>query len=393
MSERDYSRRQLLRTGAGALIVGSLAGCTDSLTGGNGDGNGDGNSTTTPVTTTATEPGNGTGTGTGGGGVGMAGQIVPARAEMVAHIDFAGMAGDQNLWSIGDAFLAELATMPGYDGPESVQEAVEAAEREAQQESDDTEIDSDSIESMTIFSEVEDMDEDNPYSGAVISTAWAESEFTDLLDDSEEEYTVEEYNGITIYVGSEDPVSEDVESVVAWLGNGQMAAGPRAVVEDIIDVYNGDSQGMSGDLRSHYSNASQGYIRFASLVPPGTFPQNQEDQEMGPNWEPFQNIQYISGSFVSREDIVSLSINHHTGTSQQATAVRDEVENLLGLAGVVAGESETASKMLDSVTATTSGSTVITAFEDDVESLEGYAQEAAKLLISQGMNGGVESEL
>lgn len=363
MSDTQYTRRDLLRTGAGAAGAAALAGCGDMI-GGNGNGGDD-----------------------------PAQQVVPAQATMAGFVDLQGMVDDGNLRSIGDAFLGELATMEGYDGPETVEEAISQAEEEAQQSSDSSELGSDTLESMTFFTDVEAVDQEDPYAGAVISLSISESEFQDLLDQNAEDYDEDEYNGITIY-SNVDEVSDQAgmsgsDAVVAWLGDGQMAAATRPVVEDIIDVFQGDADGMSGDLESHYDGVSEGYLRFATKVPEGTFPENSGQQGgVGPDWEPFQEIEYISGNFVSGGSTVSLNIRHHTTGSEAASNVSEEVDNLLGTLQMAFGQNELASNLLEAVSVETDGSTVITAFEDEVEALEGYAEEAASFLMSGGVGMG-----
>jgi len=363
MSQSTYTRRDLLKTGAGAAGAAALAGCGDIM-----GGNGNGGSGSDPVQ-----------------------EVVPEQAQMVAHMDIQGMVQDSNLRSIGNSFLGELATMEGYTGPETIEEAIAQAEEQAQEESGDSELGSDSIESMTFFTEVENVDNQDPYAGAAITTSLSEDEFTSIIDEQGTEYSTEDYNGVTIYKGTNVDMQQAEDGGVAWLGDGQMAAGTREVLEDMIDVFNGDADGLSGDIKGHYDGVSEGYLRFATMVPEGTFPENQGEGGIGPNWEPFQNIEFISGNFVSGGDTVSLNINHHTDSSDSASAVQQEVDNLLGTLGMAFGQNELASNLLDAVSAETDGSTVITSFEDDIESLEEYAAEAASFLMSggAGMGAGV----
>lgn len=361
MSENKYTRRNLLRSGAaaaGTAVVGSMAGCGGIL-GGNGGG-GD------PVK-----------------------DVVPARAQMVAFMDLQGMVTDDNLRTIANAYLDEVSGLPGYEGPTSVEEAIEQAESQ----SGDSNLSSDSFESMTLFAEVENADPENPYGGAAVVTSLSQDEFTTALEEQGASYTESEYNGHTIYTpesgsGGEMPTGGLAdEGVVGWLGDGQFVGGTQEVVEDAIDVFEGDEDGIGGDLETRYDGVSEGYLRFATVVPEDTFPEGQGGGGPGLNLAPFQNIQYISGNFVSSGDTVSLSINHHTGSESEATELQEAVDGIKGMGQMFAGNNEMLGDVIGNITVETDGSTVITAYEENVDTLSEYARELVAAM-SGGMGGG-----
>lgn len=362
MSENSVTRRTLLRSGAaasGMVAAGALAGCSEDTAGnGTDDGNGDGN-------------------GNGSGNTADPSVVVPAKAEMVATIEVSGLVEDQNIRSIGNAFIEQLSQMEGYEGPSNIEEAFSSAESQAG-------LDPNSLHSMTVFGQVTQTSSEQ-YGGMVMATSLSESDMTDAMDRAEAEYEKSTYGGKTLYSVSESEVSGGSGGMVsqggsmAVLGNGRFAVGTDAVVKDVVDVVNGDSDAISGDLEGYYSGTREGYVRFASLVP-----ESSGDSGGSGGMPGMSAVEHASGAFYSAGSSLGIEATLHAGSEQAASQLSTALQTQLDAMTEQSGGGDQQNPMVEvasAISITQSGSDVNVAYEESTSNLESYAQMLVQMLL------------
>lgn len=361
MTNGSFTRRRLLRAGAaatGTTVVGSTAGCLDSLPLVGDDGGSRGEAAT---------------------------QFVPDDAEMVVFADISGIVGDSNIRSIANAMLEEVdSTADGYSGPETVEELLEAAE-------DESEFDLGELKTMTVFGEL-NADGGDTYAGLVVESGLSESDLTDLIDDAGADYDDDTHNGQTVYTIEEldqQPVDGGLGGNAWWLsiaasdgalgvlGDGQYAIGIQDVVEDVIDAASSDG-GMDSDLQAHYGSTNTGYVRMASEVPTEVV----SGGRLG-NVEGADEIEYVSGSFYSSSSSLGIRTRMHTDDSDAAADLEDAVDDLVSTLGMTSGE--TVDDVVDDIEFSTNQGTVRATYEASVEDLQEYATDVVSSLYTAQM--------
>lgn len=339
MSKNSISRRSLLRSGAagaGAVVMGGLAGCS----GGPGDSS-SGNLATV--------------------------ESVPAESQVLINMDFAGMIEDQNLRDVGNAFIGGLAEAEGYNGPTDIDSAFAAAEDEAGITPSD-------VSSMLVFGKVE---QDSEYGGALMNSSISEEDLTAAASENGAEYEESTYGGKTVYTTTAmiTPTGEDVgidSGALGVLGDGQYVLGTQAVVEDVIDVVNGDADPVSGEVLTNYENTTEGYLRMAAQLP--------EDFGQESGMSVASSVQYLSGSFYSQESELGLDITMHTESSDAATQLQGLFQAQLDQMGQDADEQ--LAQFLEGVTIETDDANVTISVVQSVSLLEDYARIIATLFAS-----------
>lgn len=340
MSMGNYTRREVIRrgaAGAGLVSIGSLAGCQG---GGNGNGSGGMN----------------------------AGNLVPARAGAIVSIDVQAMLDDDDLRDIANTGLDQIRQFgQGGNVPEDVDAAIETAREES-------DLDPTGFNQGLLFMEVADSGTDEDYAGIVMETDWSEDELVDFIE-SEGDGNLQdsEYNGQMIYT-SED----DEDGGLAVLSDGRYVIGPTNVLEDTIDVANGDGDAVSGDLVDSYDSATDGHLEFATVVPDDTF--TEEDfEDVDP--ENFQSVEYMSGSLYKSGSSYGVEMNMRTPDGDTASALQADIESLMNvitMSSDVSGDLETA---INEIEYSTDGGTVSMSYEESVEQIDAYVEEYATTLL------------
>ncbi|MEF8881823.1 MAG: hypothetical protein V5A34_04775 [Halapricum sp.] len=318
------------------MALSSLAGCTDVLNGG------------------------------GSGGM-TAEDTVPAQAGAVVSIDVEAMLNDDDLKDIANTGLDQLRELPGEnDVPEDVDSAIETAQ-------DESDLDPTGFNEGLLFMDVAESGTDEDYAGIVMETDWSEDELIDFLE-SENDGNLEEseYGGKTIYTGEND------EGGLGVLADGRYVIGPRNVLEDTIDVANGDGDAISDELSSSYDSATDGHLEFASVVPDDAFTEG-DFEDVDP--ENFQSVKYMSGSLYKNGSSYGVEMNMRTDSEETASALQEDIESLVNVITMtedVSGELEAA---LDDIEYTTDGQTLSMSYEEDVEQIKTYVEEYATTLL------------
>jgi hypothetical protein len=315
MRDSLHTRRDVLRAAATTASVGTLA----SLAGCQSD------------------------TGDGQGGDGGAGRIdlVPDGSRFAARIDVAGLLEDSAVRQTAN----DLVQQYGESGA-----TVESLLDTAQQESG---LDPRQLREVLMIGFY---DQPDRFVG-LLWTEWTEEDLLAFADQSAGSVAEGTHNGKTIYRGSTAG-----ESSLAVLDDGVFAVGPDASVEDAIDVWQGDADPVSGELRSAYRSAGGGYASFGFDVPTGAIPAESGGQL---DVSAFRSVTYGYGSLTADSNAFQFSLRAEDGASageiaDLATAGKTLAESQIDASAdqLPDGERERARRLVDSTSVSREGRTV-----------------------------------
>jgi hypothetical protein len=238
---------------------------------------------------------------------------VPATADIVGYVNVQGMRTDETLRKL----LNETADQTDDSG-ESPEEMLSEFESESG-------LDPSGIGQATMFGRYANDSGfgDSGYFGMVVTTNWAEDDVVTAAENGSE-YDLERgrYASRTIY----EPVGGGEES--AWLGvldDGTYVVGSERAVKDTIDVDVGDSEAVSGTLRTTFENTENTLFRFASTVPRDQLPDSGEMSS-------FQKATTVAGTMKTYDnETVELSMTATFSEESAATNTRDMIEGAIAL--------------------------------------------------------------
>lgn len=220
-----------------------------------------------------------------------------------------------------------------------------------------------SVPSYPVVSQNEDI------GAAVVSAELTEDEVVSLI---EQNATVEagEYSGVPFYtVGSEGEFGEARTSYMAVLQEGVFSFGQEGPVRSTVDVAQGDTEALSGELREELERVRDGYINFAVEIPKKTPGESGDGQGQGqgsePRFDAFQEISVVSGSYYAEGESVGISANLRAGNAEDAKEMADAVDGFVSLGTLRYGESVSA--ILENIETETDGPTVTVTYETTVD--------------------------
>jgi len=353
--------------GAGFVALGSLAGCSGGDSGDDGTPTGDETSTGDGTPTggeTETPGGDVPGTGSGLDPA----SVIPAQAGAVVSVDMQAMLDDNDLRDVVNMGLSELASFgQGSTFPEDVESAIEMAREEV-------DLDPTGFNEGLLFMEVESSGTDEDYAGMVMETDWSEDELIGVLDSmgiSEPEQS--EYGGKTIYSA---PDSDD--SGMAVLSDGQYAIGSMDVIEDVVDVSNGDGEAVAGELATLYNDATDGHMEFATVVPDDAL--TAEDFSTDEiTIESVGEIEYMSGSVYKTDSTYGVETSMWAGDA--ASDLKEDIDAALTLVPQFDDVEDELATRIEEIQVETSGQTVTMSYEEDIAEVKSYAEEYVNQLV------------
>jgi hypothetical protein len=278
MCPRQRSRRSLLRTAVASSTVGllgSLAGCGGRSGGGSAEGDESARIDT-----------------------------VPTGADAVLGVDVAALLDDDALREELNRYLAR------GPGPSSVATVLAGAGNE-------TGLDPGAVRELVAFGTADG----SPPTGSVLWTDWSRTDLFEAVESRSEGGTEATYGERTLLTG----VGE-TDAAIGALGDGVFAAGARATVEAVVDCRQGDADPVGGEVRTAYTSAREGHVRFGFDVPVDRIPEDAA----GPfDATPLQELTYGYGSL---DDDGSLALSLRATGGDAATDVASILESGLALA-------------------------------------------------------------
>jgi len=189
---------------------------------------------------------------------------VPADVDLVASADLAALEDDTTR-SVLNTLLAESAR-PGTDDPRSVETVLERA-----RSASDGNLSVDGLNEVAVFARtpdtptVGDVDAREPYGGVLVGAAWDHEAVVGELRADADTFDDDEYRNVTLYRAVDETVDGTERTFFAEYDEGLWAfASTRGVVEDVIDVADGEAPAFEGDLRAAYDRTREdAYLRYA----------------------------------------------------------------------------------------------------------------------------------
>lgn len=224
---------------------------------------------------------------------------VPEGVTAAAHVDVTGLLNDQQLRDSLDSFARDAAADSG--GVTNVSETLDVAVER-------TGLDPREVSELVAFVDASA----GSYVGLCLWTDWADSTVTDQLGPDSEERT---YEDVTVY--------DTGDGSVAVLGDGQFVAGTAAAVEDALDVRSGEGSTVDGEVRTAYTAARSGYVRFGFDVPSGLIAAGVNSEDVA---ETVGNLSYGYGSLYSSGEGTGLTLSFETTDADAAGTVQEQFD-------------------------------------------------------------------
>lgn len=220
---------------------------------------------------------------------------VPQGVTAAVHVDVTGLLNDQQLRDSLDSFArdAEQTT--------NVSQALSSA-------NDQLGLDPRKVSELVAFADASA----GSYVGLRLWTDWADSTVTDQLGPDSEERT---YEDVTVY--------DTGNGSVAVLGDGQFVAGTTAAVEDALDVRSGGGATVDGKVRTAYTAARSGYVRFGFDVPSGLIAAGVNSEDVA---ETAGTLSYGYGSLYSSGERTGLTLSFETTDADTAGTVKEQFD-------------------------------------------------------------------
>jgi hypothetical protein len=352
--------RRVVSTVAVVALL-ATAGCVGSLPGMGGDG--DGASGPDPVT------------------------HVPADVDAVVAVD-AGVTEDENTVSLLNTLFESGETAPG--DTQTLDEAVTEYQRQLNAELA-ANLSLDEINGMAAFSRTPDSptalqgsatdQATRQYAGVVLSVGWDRE---DVLTNAREFASVSEseYGGVTVY----EIVNETADSPVygAEYEEGLWAfSANRTVVQDVIDVAQGEADSFGGDLQTAFDRTrSDAFVRYATTVSEQQRTVVRQYAALFGAQAPvdltqFGDVTAYAGAYYSDGDQVGLSTYLTATNESSAQRLNETLGSLITLGQGTAEPGSTVEQQLEALSTDQDGQTLAITYEIGVEALQELIEEQA----------------
>jgi len=357
MGSRNRSRRDVLKAGATVAsigVFGSLSGCSELRS----------DDTETPEDDSDKQ-------------ARSVSADVPARADMVASIDFQTLLDDQALRDAVNEGLSE--GQEGGDSEEGFPTSVEDALDRIQEETD---VDPRQLNEVAMFAEAS-TDPESAYGGYVAYSGWAGELIRGRIEDAREEADTEKvetetYGEMTVYVL--DAPEAEMDGRLTVFEDGTIVAGTGGAVHDVIDIRNDDGEAISGDLAEAWNASREGYVEFAVDVDMEDLPEEQTE-DVPPALEA---AEYSYGSVYPDGDVRGAAFNVETESESDAADLADLISE--GRARALAEAEEAGEEdvvtFIEETTVTTDGTTVTIQNEVPVDDITPVVREFVRGFVS-----------
>lgn len=308
---------------------------------------------------------------------------VPGDVDLVASADLAAL-DDDTTRSVLNTLLAEGAT-PGSDDPRTVEELLEQARAEA-----DANVSIDGLNEVALFARTPDTalvgqpDPEESYAGVLVGASWDHEDVVDDLRSDADAFAVDgEYRNVTVYRAVDDDVAGTERTYFAEYDDGLWAfSTTRGVVEDVIDVADGEAPAFDGELRAAYDRTrDDAYVRYAVRF---SEPQRRviaaAAQRAGRgqfDLAALGDVAVYAGAYYTERDQVGVS----TYLLAEQRAAADRLNDTFGLlidAGQEFAPDDAAEKQFEALSTERDNRTVALVYEIDADTLETFIEEAGE---------------
>jgi hypothetical protein len=280
-------------------------------------------------------------------------ELIPAKSNLIAGIQVSKIVNDQDIISAYDSMEKEA------DQPETFDKAMDKLFEESGMRIRD-------FSFAWIFGDINDV-EQTEYIGFIAEGTFNEDEFMKNVEErSGERFSTSDYKGHKLYTGK----SEDFS--ITFLNDTMLLGGSPGAVRDSIDVGEGDSQPVKGQLLDTYNRYGNALISLAMEVP--------EDARESLTDEPIMGDIPVSMDVFSSIDVVGFSLNKENDTLNslielhflEADSVQDAQDTISGLISMFKGmmEEPDLKEFLGNIEVSASGSWLTIALETELTQLE-----------------------
>ncbi|GEM_PF-1638688 len=232
--------------------------------------------------------------------------LVPARADLVVDINISAILEDTDLEALYDE-------VRGPDDPEDLEDALAAFTAE-------TGIDLAGFTELVFFGDLKSQDY---FGGIAVAPQDVISALKDVIDDY---MTPTPYSGKSIYAGE--------ELAVCFLSSTMAVAGPREVVEDVIDASNGQAPKLSGEILHCYNALGDVWVKAVIAVTPGMLT-NIPEEMGGGSLGMLQDLQVLGFSFdksgTGDQAEIALALKLYFENADSAGDFKDLVDGMISL--------------------------------------------------------------
>ncbi len=310
-------------------------------------------------------------------------QDVPANVDVVASVDLAALEDDTTR-SVLNTLLAESAT-PGSDDPRTVEELLDRAREEA-----DANVSVDGLNEVAVFARTPDtvfageVDSQESYAGVLAGASWDHEDVVGDLRSDADEFAVDgEYRNVTVYRAIDETVDGPERTYFAEYDDGLWAfSRTREVVEDVIDVADGEAPAFGGELRAAYDRTREdAYVRYAVR-----FSESQRRviataaQRAGGgriDLAALGDVSVYAGAYYTERDRVGVS----TYLLAEERDAADRLNDTLGLlidAGEEFAPDDATRQQFEALSTDRDNRTVAVVYETDADDLERLIEEAGE---------------
>jgi hypothetical protein len=188
-------------------------------------------------------------------------ELIPEGANLIACIELGKIVEDADLRSAYDETAKEA------DMPATFEEALQELEEE-------TGIDLNRLSRGWLFMDMSRLERFAPYWGVIVEGSFDEGGLVAAVEEEAgEEFATSEYKGYRIYI-----LDEEDGGGLAFLDDGILVVGSMDVVEDVLDVAEGDRPSVSGEAYDLYTELGEPLIKIAVELSPGL--RQQVEQQM-----------------------------------------------------------------------------------------------------------------
>lgn len=310
---------------------------------------------------------------------------VPEDVDVVLTLDLA-ILEDENTNDVVNTFLEE-SVPEDSDEPRTLEGLLERAQEET-----DANVSIDGLNAVAVFGQTPDAPAVGPvqpepeYVGAVVTADW---ERAAVLDDLRSSGSTDEfregdpYEGVTVYEVVNDTSEET--TYLAEFEDGRWAFSTnRSVVEDVIDVSDGDLDTFGGELRSAYDRTREdAYVRYAATLSETQRELIGQAAERAGEGAPvdlsqFSQVTAYSGAYYSVEDRIGVSTYLTAEDVEAARRLNQTIGSLITLGKGTVEPGSNAEQQLNALSTDRTDRAVGLFYEIDVETLQELIREAAE---------------
>lgn len=294
---------------------------------------------------------------------------VPPTGDAVLTVDANTFFADDGVRNTYDAWLAAQSAAEYYEGPTSLEGALDAFE---EQEGVDPR---DLSRVVAFFSfDGERAVSSNDGTGYLIEGAWDAAELVDYFDHEYVEYTESTYGDHTIH----EP-DDEYTATVGVLEEGRYVAGGPTAVRRAIDVDRGEAEPIGGPVADAYSDTTAGPVRFATAVRAEWFPEEYSAADASLDLSPVRSVETATGAIYRDGNTRGIRVALNAPDEAGGEDLVDLLNGLLSLAESQVERQdatpEFVTSLLADVDVTRDGERVTLGVERSVDELEAMAEE------------------